>query len=305
VVEIILHHYGISLFSERVRLALGLKGVPWRSVDIPAMMPKPDLLPLTGGYRRTPVMQIGADVYCDTLLILEELDRRHPAPSLYPGNSHGMVKALAWWADRFVVPPSLGVLAAVIGREIPADFVAERKDFGFPLDADEAASVLYRHLQQGTAHFGWLSEMLGDGRPYLLGRDVSAADLAAYCPLWLLKTRVGAKAEAMLGLAPLNGWYDRITAIGHGSPQEMSAEEALAVARETVPDEFTGHRGKDPSGLARGQEVIVRADDTGRDPVRGRLLAADGQRLVIRCEHPRVGEVNIHFPSAGFDVTPA
>jgi glutathione S-transferase len=85
----------------------------------------------------------------------------------------------------------------------------------------------------------------------------------------------------------------------------MSAEEALAVARETVPDDFTGHSGNDPSGLARGQHVIVRADDTGRDPVRGRLLAADGQRIVIRCEHPRVGEVNVHFPRAGFDVTAA
>ena len=81
--------------------------------------------------------------------------------------------------------------------------------------------------------------------------------------------------------------------------------DAWAVARDTVPNEFTGHNGKDPSGLAREQDVIIRADDTGRDPVRGRLLAADGQRIVIRCENPRVGEVNVHFPRAGFDVTPA
>lgn len=301
---IILHHYGISLFSERVRLALGLKGVPWRSVDIPAMMPKPDLLPLTGGYRRTPVMQIGADIYCDTLLILAELERRHPEPSLYPEYSQGIAKAISWWADKSIFPPSLGVLAAMVGRNIPKDFVAERKAFGFPLDADEADALLHRHVQQGATHFGWLAEMLDDGRPFLLGSSPSAADLAAYCPVWLLKSRVGAKAEAMLRLTPLNDWYGRVTAIGHGSPEAMTAGDALALAYETKPDDLAAARGTDPSGLQIGSEVIVTPDDTGRDPVRGRLLAADAQHLTLRCEHPRVGEVNVHFPRAGFDVTP-
>lgn len=300
--EIILHHYSISTFSERVRLALGLKRLSWRSVTIPAAMPKPDLLPLTGGYRRTPVMQIGADVYCDTLLILEKLEELHPLPSLYPGNAAGIARALAWWSDKSIFPPALGVLAAVIGHELPPDFVAERKAFGFPLDADEAVAVLHRHLQQGAAHFGWLGMMLADGRPFILGESPSAADLAAYCPVWLLKTRVGAKAEALLPLAPLNAWYERVSAIGHGLPQDMTSTEALSIAAETEPDDLPGAEGSDPSGIALGREVIVRADDTGRDAVHGTLLSADSQRLVIRSRHQRIGKVNIHFPRAGFDV---
>ncbi len=52
--ELILHHYANSPFSEKVRLVLGLKGLSWRSVTVPVMMPKPDVLALTGGYRRTP-----------------------------------------------------------------------------------------------------------------------------------------------------------------------------------------------------------------------------------------------------------
>jgi glutathione S-transferase len=302
---IILHHYAISTFSERVRLALGLKGLSYRSVTIPTVMPKPELLPLTGGYRRTPVMQIGADIYCDTLLILRRLEALHPSPSLYPGNSEGVATALAWWSDKSIFPPALGVLAAVIGHELPADFVAERKAFGFPLEAEEATAMLHRHLQQGTAHLGWLAKMLGDGRPFLLGPSASAADLAAYCPVWLLKTRVGAKAEALLPLAPLAEWYGRVTAIGHGTPQDMSAAEALEVARMSEPDDLETSAGADPSGLEPGQEVIVQADDTGRDPVRGRLIAADGQSVVIRSETPRTGRVNVHFPRAGFDVTAA
>lgn len=303
--EIILHHYAISTYSERVRLAFGLKGLKYRSVDIPPAMPKPDLLPLTGGYRRTPVLQIGADIFCDTLLILRVIEELHPKPSLYPDGNEGIALALAWWADRFIFGPALGVVADTIGHKIPPEFVAERKAFGFPLAAEDVAPVLHRHLQQGAAHLDWLATMLADGRPFLLGKAPSAVDLAAYCDLWLLKTQGGPEAEARLPVAPLNEWYARVTAIGHGKPEEMSAKQAIAIAHDTQPEMPAHPADSDPSGLSLGTEVTVTPDDTGRDPVRGTLLTANARNLVIRCAHPRVGEVNIHFPRAGFDVVAA
>ena len=92
--DIILHHYETSPYSEKVRLGLGLKGLTWASVEIPVIMPKPDLTALTGGYRKTPVLQIGADIYCDSQLIMRELERLHPSPSFYPagrGAADGLV----------------------------------------------------------------------------------------------------------------------------------------------------------------------------------------------------------------------
>jgi glutathione S-transferase len=50
----------------------------WGSVEIPVIMPKPDLTALTGGYRKTPVLQIGADIYCDSQLIMRELEAAAP-----------------------------------------------------------------------------------------------------------------------------------------------------------------------------------------------------------------------------------
>ena len=88
--EIILHHYPQSPVAEKVRVGLGIKGLAWASVEIPRIPPKPLLMPLTGGYRRTPVMQIGADIYCDSQCILREIERRHPQPSFYPGGADGM-----------------------------------------------------------------------------------------------------------------------------------------------------------------------------------------------------------------------
>jgi glutathione S-transferase len=72
---LILHHYPTSPFAEKARLLLGFKRLSWRSVQIPPMMPKPDLVALTGGYRKTPVLQVGADVYCDTALIARRLEQ--------------------------------------------------------------------------------------------------------------------------------------------------------------------------------------------------------------------------------------
>ena len=42
--EIILHHYPRSPYAEKIRIALGLKALAWRSVQIPPWMPKPELL---------------------------------------------------------------------------------------------------------------------------------------------------------------------------------------------------------------------------------------------------------------------
>ena len=78
----ILHHYQTSPFSEKVRLVLGYKNLAWRSVLVPSIMPKPDVLALTGGYRKTPFLQIGADVYCDTELMCEVLEHLQPQPRL-------------------------------------------------------------------------------------------------------------------------------------------------------------------------------------------------------------------------------
>ena len=117
--DIILHHYETSPYSEKVRLGFGLKGLAWQSVEIPAIMPKPDLTALTGGYRKTPVLQIGADIYCDSQLIMCELERRHPTPSFYPVG-RGAADALSWWAEKTMFNPAAGIVFAKKRDAIPA-----------------------------------------------------------------------------------------------------------------------------------------------------------------------------------------
>ena len=298
--ELILHQYDLSPFCEKLRLAFGYKDLDWRAVDVPIWPPRPDTVPLTAGYRRAPVLQVGADIYCDTLLILRELDRRHPEPTLYPDDQMGLAAVLSWWADTTTFLPAATLTTSIIGDGVPADFIEDRIAF-MKHDFSKAASVrdLPLNRQRTAAQMVFLADMLKDGRPFLLGPNLSVADLSAYHTLWFARQNGGAEAEALLPFGPLRAWMDRVAAVGHGRRTAMGADEALAVARQAEPAPTHGVAADDPSGLKGGDWVAI-TSDAPSDPIRGQLVAADSTELVIRHEHPAVGTVHVHFPRFGY-----
>ena len=304
--DIILHHYPLSPFSEKIRLTLGLKSLAYGSVTIPVWMPKPELMPLTGGYHRTPVLQIGADIYCDTLLILQVLERLQPEPSLFPQGTEGLATAVGWWAEKFTFMPAVCLTSSLVGEHFPPALIEERKGF-FGIDLNKATTLKEQglHLQRLHAHLHWLGQMLQDGRPYLLGPAISAADLSAFHAIWFARQNTRYAADALLPLAPLLAWYDRVAALGHGRPSEMSAADALAAARAADPAPVAASTAEDPSGCQPGDPVTVTPDDTGRDPVSGSLVACSADAVVISRDDPDVGRIHLHFPRAGFDVLSA
>lgn len=302
--DLILHHYDLSPFCEKVRLAFGHKGLAWRAVEIPIWPPRPDTVPLTAGYRRAPALQVGADVYCDTLLILREIERRFPEPTLYPEGQVGLVSALSWYADTVLFIPAAKLVTSIIGDQLPEEFIRDRiafmkEDFGGPASREE----LPQNRQRVHAQLNLLADMLKDGRPFLLGDALSAADLSAYHVPWFVRKNGGAAAEAMLPLAPLLPWMDRVAAVGHGTRSALSAAEALEVARRAEP-EPVGAFADAASGLQRGDAVSILSDG-GNDPITGTLASADETEIVIRNDHPRTGTVHTHFPRFGYSAVAA
>lgn len=304
--ELILHHYPGSPFAEKARLMLGFKGLPWRSVVIPRWMPKPDLLPLTGGYRRTPVMQIGADVYCDTACIAAELERRFPTLTLFPPGTRGTAHMIGAWADKTLF---LAVVAVVFGTHaetLPKELKDDRFAFsGGMIDAERYRADQPHLRAQLQGHLAFLEAALSDERLYLLGAKPSYADFCAYGPVWMLANR--AAALGLLDASPrLTDWYSRMTAVGHGMVRDLDAKEALNIALEAQPEKVEMMVMPRPPGsdLAAGTRVVVAPDDYGKDPVEGYLLGLTQEEIVVRRGDPLVGEVNVHFPRAGYRLTP-
>lgn len=301
--DIIFHHYTTSPFSEKVRIAFGIKNLAWQSVDIPVVMPKPDLMPLTGGYRKTPVMQIGADIYCDTQVILRELERRHPANTLFPGLARGIAEGTAYWADHQLFQASVAVAFGMMADHLPDALLEDRSKFsGRPIDRSKLktqAAVMTGVLR---AHLGWVDEALADGRGFLFGDAPSLADLAVYHCVWFVRNR--AKSKELDDYTRLIAWADRMKGFGHGTRTDIDAKVAVAAALAAEPAPLNGEIAPNPLGLQFGAMVSVTPDDTGRDPVTGELVYLDSQRTVIRRSAPEVGLVHVHFPRAGFILVP-
>ena len=309
--DLILHHYPTSPFSEKVRLVLGLKKMRWQSVFVPAIMPKPDVVALTGGYRRTPFMQIGADIYCDSALMCRVIDRLVPTPPLYPAESAGIAEIVAQWADSSLfwtaVPYTMqpaGIAHLFAGAPVEAlrAFGADRAAMSpnlrrAPL-ADAAAAL--------AAYFDRLEAMLGGGRPFLLGESPSIADFAAFHSLWFMRrappvaaafsdfTRVALvrasrrlrprRGEQALerGRAGDRGWGRDHAPTEVARGQGFAAGDAVTVTRPTMPTtrRRDGRRPRSRRGRDRAQRRArgngPRAFPAHRFPHQG---GQEGQRM--------------------------
>jgi glutathione S-transferase len=295
----ILHHYETSPFSEKVRVLMGLKSLAWDSVLIPNMMPKPDLMPLTGGYRRTPVMQIGADIFCDTQVILAEIERNHP----FAQKTGGLAWAVNAWADRLFFHHTVPIIFGALGDQTPPAFIKDREQLsGRPFDvaAMRAAAPVLRG--QWRAEAAWLDAQLAAGL-WLSGASGGLADAAGYMNLWFLAGALREDFAALTkGLPHLPDWMGRVRAAGHGSRSETTGEAALAIAASASPADATPHDPDDPLGLPRGAPAFVMADDYGRDRISGRLVAANAERVVLARDEPGLGLLHLHFPRVGYVV---
>jgi glutathione S-transferase len=298
--DLILHHYWLSPYAEKVRVGFGIKQATWKAVEIPNVMPKPDLMPLTGGYRRTPVLQVGADIYCDTQLIMLELERLLTGPALLPKGREGEARALTMWADRLLFGPAVGVVMSQVADKFGEAFKKDRSEFsGRSFDPERMRAAEPVVTEQTYSLLAIAEAMLADGRPFLLGADASLPDCALYNPVWFIGQHLGMAARPLDRLPAIRAWFERMKAIGHGGRTDISPADALDIAKSAAPQATTVDH-DDPSGLKAGDRVTVTPDDTGKVPVTGTLVGLAAHRISLARTDPRVGDVVVHFPRAGY-----
>jgi glutathione S-transferase len=301
--EIILHQYVNSPFSEKIRKIFAHKKVKWRSVEQPVIMPKPKLVPLTGGYRRIPVMQLGADIYCDTGIIIRKLDQLYPEPTIYPGASEGICHIINTWADRRFFFSTTPVIFEKLVSVIPQEFIADRSKMMQGANFAEITQTAPDARNQVRAFLDQLDRQLGD-RPFILGNAFSLADAACFHPVWFLRAEPSSFALAQRYNNVMR-WFERIDAMGYGDVTPMDPDEALKIARESSPSTATSEDAGDPNGLRPGVKVKVMPDDYGFDPVPGTVVAVSPYEVAIERQDPELGKLVNHFPKVGFRILPA
>lgn len=300
--DIILHHYPQSPVAEKVRVVLGIKGLSWRSVEIPRLPPKPDLMPLTGGYRLTPVMQVGADVYCDSQCIIRELERRFPDPTLFPGGNSGLAWGLSRWTDGEVVELVIRLAIAAGPQEISAEFAADRGPlyFGDGFDIEALRKNVPETAARLRAHMGWMDDRLEDCRDFMDGGQAGLADVLCYYLVWFVRGRYGRGPELLGEFKALCRWEERMKAFGNGNQTAMEAAEALDIARDSEPQAAAESLPDDPQGISPGDTVeVTAAGVNGVAGVSGRVVGLSRDEIVLARKDKRVGATAVHFPRVG------
>ncbi len=294
---LILYHYDLSPFSEKIRLMLGYSGLPWQSVKVLEMPPRPVIEVLAGGYRKIPVMQIGADIYCDTKTITTEIARLSGKPELALENCAEDVQAFVQRTDGVIFMAMItasagpGALITLVKRTSllrTLRFIKDRvgmtrKSKMKNIPPRESKVIVDKHLDEME---GLLT---GD---FLFGDKPCVADFSTFHSLNLALELKG--MQWLEKWPKVIAWFSRVQAFGHGSSTELTDDQALDIARDAKPMALGEH------AVAAKKQVSIAPDDYARDPTTGLLIGEHDRGWVIEREHPRIGKVHVHFPKAGY-----
>lgn len=301
--DFILHHYPMSPFSQKVRGMLGYAGLPWRSVIVREFPPRPALAALAGGYRRIPVAQAGADVFCDSRVIAEEIAQRGNKPELVLAS---LPEAQQRWVEHVDVKVFFACVLAGGNGTLRRKAMASMSTLDFArflwdrIKVGSTAKVPVAGLRQARpmvlAHAAELESRLK--QDFLFGDTPTHADFSTWHGLWFIRDLA---ESSMLDKYPRTlAWMDRISAFGEGQPQPMSPAQALAAARASTPRALTdAERQGDPR---IGRRVAIAPEDYWQDPTTGTLVGATASRFILAREHADIGLVHVHFPRERFVV---
>lgn len=302
--ELILHHYWQSPFAHKIRLALGLIDASWSSVEIPRIPPKPFLIPLTAGYRRTPVLQYGADVFCDTQNIARAIGELTDDCRLIPESESGKIHAFTDWIDGTVFNLAARVILTSAIDTAPPEFIKDRAGlyFGSNWTLDGLRGQLSGVILQLSAHLKAIDQGFS-GSGGFATRALSYADISIAVIAWFIRGR-WEDGPVFLKQFPN---IERIEREIHEQTTEcydnLAGEAALTIAHDSFSCSSKGVQSQIGCYMYEGMRVSIRPQAETSDPsVIGQLRYLDDIRVSIDHNAPEVGDVVVHLPVAGYQI---
>ena len=304
VAAMILHHYGVSPYSEKIRCLFGYTDMAWQSVVVPPLPPRPVLDPLVGGYRRIPVAQIGADLFCDSNLIAEEIADLASNPQLALAHCAAEIQAFVQHTEQTVfmavvqsvVPKS--AMAMLLPRYWPWQILKLMRDRAKVAKTSKAPRLTRSERTDALASFCDGIETRTNSNAFLFGETPTIADFAAYHVVWFADlTRPG---QLLQGKSHALAWQARMHAFGHGEMAKIKPALVFQTARESEPRQIANTQREHRE---IGASVVVRPNDYAREGVTGQLVGADVDRWIIARHTDRFGTLHVHFPTRGYELS--
>lgn len=303
--DLILHHYAMSPFSEKIRAMLGYTGLAWQSHIIREMPPRPVMAQLAGGYRKTPVAQLGADVFCDSRLIASEIAAATGKPLLALEHCSAPVQAFVREVDLeiFFACIMVGSSRRLQAKARQSLSLLDMARFAWDrISIGRSARVKIAGPRQAMArvrtHLERLEAMLQQ-QDFLFGDEPCHGDFSAYHSLWFIRD-LGERGF-IRDYSRMTAWMDRIKAFGHGAPVQTSDASVLAQARLAQPRPIAEAHQQD---ALIGTKVSIAPSDYGRAATTGTLVGSAPERWILARQSGELGTVHVHFPKTGFVLMP-
>ncbi|KAK3670229.1 hypothetical protein LTR78_009884 [Recurvomyces mirabilis] len=320
----VLFLWSFSPWSNKVVSYLALRGIPYARCEQPIVLPRPDLEALGVNYRRVPVISLGRDIYCDSLLCIEKLEELYPgseggykALSASGGTEFALEKLLEKWTDVVVFKPAAAVIPTSLDLMKDPAFQKDREElWGRSWSAEAQEALRPAALAEMRACFDFLEKVLGDGRHWILGsNEPKLADIhSCWIFDWLFQLP-GAFPDDFFGkqkYPKFHAWRDRYSAAIEKAkevapkPTELEGKDAV---KQILAAGFVDTSPKveaDPSGLKDGEEVDMYPNDTGYNRKdTGKLIKLTSSEAVISTKSKQdAKELRIHYPRWNFTITP-
>ncbi|CDH08940.1 uncharacterized protein ZBAI_00723 [Zygosaccharomyces bailii ISA1307] len=266
--ELILHHFPSSPFGEKTRLVMGLENLKWLSVDAELILPKPKLTALTA----------------------DELERRLPEKTLFPNSTYGICHSLSSFTDRDLLIVCSGLAIGVNKKSFPAELMRDRKNlFGSFLNIDVLDTEIPYLISLLRSYLTVVENQLSDQRLFWTGDSP-------------IRSFVPAASTLFSQFPLLQQWEKRICQVGHGESTSITRDDAIHIARNSMPRCEKEIDPLDPLRLQKDDLVEVIPTDYGCIPVKGKLVTLTTREVAIERKNPEVGTVVAHFPRMGFKI---
>lgn len=321
---VVLYRYDASPFSHKIDNALLLKNIPHEKVNVSSTLPRPEITDYLGiTYRRIPILAIGNDVYCDTSIIVNAIERRFPAingyGTLFPLGKHGkkadtgLIKAFAkFYGDNTLFPPAT---ALIPWNKLSPAFLKDRGALrGAPIDLDALSNNVGISQSVLSTHLSLVEEQLSDSREWLFDSELpSLADISVHFVLVWAKSFDGKGSlfdvkripNTLQWINRLNEYLNKLK-VAQTPPVNLdglvAAQKIMSSSHESYSvvgfDSIEATR----LGLKEGQKVQVTAEDNGRNyHTVGKLVALNREEIVLEVQGSK-GLIRCHFPRLGFSI---
>lgn len=259
------------------------------------MLPRPILEKLDITYRRIPVLAIGKDVYADSSLIIDEVQKRFNALPTTPAD-----KAY----EQFGIEVFTSALNIIPVAALTPDFVKDRESIFPSLKNPDYASLRPSGLAEMRQKFNIIEHSFLSASPFVAGEKFGLADAhVGWAVGWSLEK---------LGLGQEPGFshqdYPRIHKwLSSGPKPDFKDIGEDDVKELLLNSEYSANEiGVDESdylGIKQGTEVTVESSDAkaGAHPQKGKLVGLDQRETVVELKNG----LRVHFPRVGYVVKQA